>query len=146
MRFWILVTSTHELMKSTFVSRSSIPTAVCSKCLGRNNWCSPPRSLWATASTIRGGLPLFYSFCPLNYCKYWTVYHCQCGYCMMVLLPILVYNGDSRLTWTVGTRKIELFYVHLVATLHSLTGSWPCAPHLCIGATTRWHQTLSLLV
>jgi hypothetical protein len=51
MGFWILVTSTHWLMK---LSRNTIPTAVCNKCLGENNWRSPPRSSWAIASTIRG--------------------------------------------------------------------------------------------
>jgi hypothetical protein len=51
MGFWMLVTSTHWLMK---LSRNTIPTAVCNKCLGGNHWRSPPRSLWATALTVRG--------------------------------------------------------------------------------------------
>jgi hypothetical protein len=40
--------------KSTFLSRNTIQTAVCNKCLGGNNWRSPPRSLWATALTVKG--------------------------------------------------------------------------------------------
>jgi hypothetical protein len=38
--------------KSTFLSRNMTPTAVCNKCLTRNNWQSPLRPVWATALTI----------------------------------------------------------------------------------------------
>jgi hypothetical protein len=31
-------TSIHGLIKTSFLSRNTIPTAVCNKCLGRNNW------------------------------------------------------------------------------------------------------------
>jgi hypothetical protein len=39
-------------MKIHIPSRNTILTAICNNFLG-GNWRSPPRSLWATASTIR---------------------------------------------------------------------------------------------
>jgi hypothetical protein len=57
-----------------------IPTAVCNTRLRRNTWRSPPRSLWATVSTIRD---LKFTV----YCNCWTMYNWQggrqCGFCMM---------------------------------------------------------------
>jgi hypothetical protein len=50
MGFWIHTGS----WKFTLLSRNTIPTAVFNKCLGGNNWRSPPTSLWAITSTIRG--------------------------------------------------------------------------------------------
>jgi hypothetical protein len=60
MGFSILVTSTHGLMKNpTFLSRCTIPAAICNNCLCGNNWRSP-RSLRAIASTVRGLVFRFY--------------------------------------------------------------------------------------
>jgi hypothetical protein len=70
----------------------------------------------------------------------------------VILSVIYHHQNPLESNWTyyfpedVSSRKIRFLYGQLVATLHPVPGKWPCAPLLCIRTSTRWHQTLLLLV
>jgi hypothetical protein len=62
-----------------------------------------------------------------------------------VWFKVILYVIFSWRRWR--QKHIKCFHGQLVVTLHSLSGSWSCAPRLRIRAsTTKWSQIFSVLV